>query len=246
MMTYPGENGRIAIMQPYLFPYLGYFQLMSKVDAFWLLDTAQFVKRGWMNRNNVFCQGEKTLFSIPVERARRDALIFERKYATEAPIAFRKLLLTLENSYSKAPYIENSCAMVEHARHRSIQNLEGADFTELTEFALRNCADHIGVTTPIKRISSLGLDTSLSGQDRIIAACQMIGAREYLNMAGGRDLYSDSDFESAGVKLLFLHQDLLPYSQGTPHFEPGLSILDAIAHVAPEDFPRLISAGTIV
>lgn len=244
-MSFSGEGGRIAIMQPYLFPYLGYFQLLYHVDAFWILDTVKFIKGGWMNRNALWVANSRSTFSLPLKRDSSSLAISKRQYSPSCVESLSKLKQTVGESYSTAAYCDAVCEILSNVQNECRRADDEIDFTDITEFALRKCASHIGVTTPIERISSLRLDSALSGQQRIIAACQKIGAREYLNMAGGRDLYSVPDFEAEGVKLLFLQQDLVPYDQGRQSFEPGLSILDAIAHVAPEEFEPLVSAGSL-
>ena len=238
---------RVAIMQPYLFPYIGYFQLAAAVDEFWLLDTVQFIRRGWMNRNNLLVDRQKTLFTIPVTSGPRDQAILDKTYnAEEAAKALFKLTRTIRTAYAKAPYTDDALRLVEgFARHLAHSD-QPANFTEATEYALRLCFGALGLTTPIRRISSLGLDDTLTGQERIIAACRAIGAQDYVNMIGGRDLYDADSFAAAGLSLHFLEPALPPYDQGHTGFEPGLSILDVIANVAPEGIRDMLNAARIV
>lgn len=236
----------VAIMQPYLFPYLGYFQLAAAVDEFWLLDTVQFIRRGWMNRNNLWFNDCKTLFTIPVVAGSRDQTVLEKSYHTdEAPKASLKLAKTMRQAYAKAANVETAAQLVEDFAQHLERSSVAADFTSATEFALQRCFDVIGLTTPIKRISSLELDQNLGGQDRIIAACQSIGAQNYVNMIGGRDLYDAGRFAAVGLRLHFIEPTLPPYDQGHDGFEPGLSILDVIAHVPPKDIRKMLDAAQV-
>lgn len=236
---------RIAVMQPYLFPYIGYFQLMQSVDCFLLLDTVQFIRGGWMNRNTLRVSGKRALFSIPVASAPSATPISDRQYAPTAAVALAKLQKTFEQSYTAAPNRRDAAKLIDDMRQSAEERASGADFTTLTEFALRASAMHIGVTTPIRRISELALSADLMAQDRIIAACQAVGASEYVNMAGGRALYSSADFADAGIQLFFLEPGLKPYNQAGASFEPGLSILDVIAHARPECFADLLEPASI-
>ncbi|WP_165929228.1 WbqC family protein [Shimia isoporae] len=233
-------------MQPYLFPYIGYFQLMAEVDEFWLLDTVQFIRRGWMNRNNLNSATGKKLFTIPTAQADRDAPITAISYAPDAGRAVKKLCATVGHTYASAPFKNQVLEILESVQTALEASNAGPDFTDVTELALQKCAHRIGIKTPIQRVSQLGLDATLSAQDRIVAACREIGARQYLNMIGGSDLYDAETFEQAGIELLFLEPALQHYDQGSSDFLPGLSILDAIAYVSPDAFPELISAGNVV
>lgn len=235
----------VAIMQPYLFPYLGYFQLAAAVDEFWLLDTVQFIQQGWMNRNALWINGRKTMYSIPVNKRPRINLISNKSYAPTASKDSLKLAKTMRQAYAKAANVETAAQLVEDFAQHLERSSVAADFTSATEFALQRCFDVIGLTTPIKRISSLRLDQNLGGQDRIIAACQGIGAQNYVNMIGGRDLYDADSFAAAGLRLHFIDPVLPTYNQGHDGFEPGLSILDVIAHVPPTDIRKMLDAARV-
>ena len=237
---------RVAIMQPYLFPYLGYFQLVAAVDEFWLLDTVQFIQHGWMNRNALLVNGQRTLFTIPVNKRPRLDTIANKVYGPNAVQDCTRLVKTLGQSYAKAPHVDTVIAIVQDFARHLAQTPQPADFTTATETALQSCLDAIGLATPIRRISSLGLDDTHTGQDRIIAACQTIGAQVYVNMIGGRDLYKADDFAASGIDLRFLRPVLPDYDQGLPAFEPGLSILDVLAHMSPDDIRKMLDAAQIV
>jgi hypothetical protein len=237
---------RVAIMQPYLFPYLGYFQLAAAVDEFWLLDTVQFIRRGWMNRNHLLVNARKTLFTVPVTSGPRDQPILEKTYNREEALkALDKLAGTIRAAYRKAPHRDTALTVVQDFARHLAQTPQPVDFTTATETALQSCFDAIGLATPIRRISSLGLDDTRTGQDRIIAACQAINAQEYFNMVGGRDLYKSECFDAARLKLWFLEPALPEYDQGTPTFESGLSILDVLAHVPPEDIRKMLDEAQL-
>lgn len=238
MKTPPSK--KIAIMQPYLFPYLGYFQLIASVEEFWLLDTVGFVQRGWMNRNNIIVDGRKHRFTIPVtSKSNRDP-ICNFAYSPEAKRAVRKLRMTVARSYSHAPFVSQCERILSDFSDRLDKQGDQVDFTELTEYALISVLQTIGLETPVQRISSLELPPELTGQSRIIAACKAIGASDYVNMIGGQELYDAADFEDASLTLHFLEAVLSGYHQtnapGT--FIAGLSILDLLAHLPAADIAK--------
>lgn len=232
-------------MQPYLFPYLGYFQLAAAVDEFWLLDTVQFIQQGWMNRNTLLINGQRTLFTIAINKHPRLGLIENKNYGPNAVKECTKLLKTLRQSYAKAPHVDTAIGIVQNFIHHLAHAPQPADFTTATETALQSCFDAIGLATPIRRVSSLGLDSKHTGQDRIITACKAIGAQVYVNMIGGHDLYRIEDFAASGVKLRFLQSVLPQYDQGLPEFEAGLSILDVLAHVSSENIRKMLDDAQV-
>ncbi|MCB2110932.1 MAG: WbqC family protein [Defluviimonas sp.] len=241
----PAAPRRIAIMQPYLFPYLGYFQLVSAADEFWLLDTVSFIQSGWMNRNSLCLNGVRTLFTLPVEAGPHEAPLTGRAYSPKALRALDKLVKSVRFGYARAPHVSALCDLLEAVRMPLAAAEAPVPFVDLTERALRLTLERIGVATPVRRISELGLDPDLKAQARLIAACRARRAGGYLNMIGGRDLYEASDFAEAGIELEFLEAVLPPYRQPGGGFEPGLSILDLIANCAPEEIRAMLPAARI-
>lgn len=233
-------------MQPYLFPYLGYFQLIRAVDEFWLLDTAQFIHRGWMNRNCLEVSGQRKLFTIPVNKRPRSDPITRQSFAPNAARECDKIAKTLRLSYAGSPYLHTAIALVQELGEHIACARKPADFTDVAEFALTRCMDVIDLSTPIRRLSSLGLDSTLVGQDRILAACKAIGVNTYTNMIGGRHLYDADAFNAFGINLCFLNPVLPRYDQGQAGFLPGLSIIDAVANVSPEGIREMLCAARIV
>jgi len=233
-------------MQPYLFPYLGYFQLIGAVDEFWLLDTAQFIRRGWMNRNCLEVSGQRKLFTIPVNRRPRSDPIASQSFAPNAARECEKIAKTLRLAYAGSPCLDTAIALVQEFGEHIARARKPADFTDGAEFALNRCLEVFDLRTPIRRLSSLGLDSTLVGQERILAACRAIGANTYANMIGGRHLYDADLFKSSGVNLCFLDPVLPRYDQGQAGFLAGLSILDIVANVPPEGIREMLRAARTV
>ena len=232
---------RVAIMQPYLFPYIGYFQLAAAVDEFWLLDTVQFIQQGWMNRNVLLVNGHPTPFTISVKKKPRNDIIANKVYAQNAVRDCVKLSRTLQQSYSRAPYLETALKVVDDFKCYLLSKGNTADFTAATKVALQSSFDAIGLHTPIRKISELHLDNTLTGQDRIVAACRTIGATKYINMAGGQELYDPYEFQKFNVDLQFLEPVLSSYNQATHLFIPSLSILDVLSFVHSDDIKKMIT-----
>lgn len=211
-------------MQPYLFPYVGYFQLMHAVDAFVLLDDVAFIKKGWINRNRLLVKGAAHLFTIPLAGSSQNKRIKDLELHPDSR-ARQKLLATIRQEYRAAPEFAHVFPLIEQVLFKAGQDLT---HTVLTSLELINT--YVGLPVPILRSSALIQPDQAVGQARIIAICQRLGAHEYLNMLGGQSLYSAAEFARQGIQLRFLQPTLTPYQQYSQAFIPGLSIIDLLMH----------------
>lgn len=219
-------RGSVAIMQPYAFPYIGYFALVEASARFVFYDDVQHKPRGWINRNRILMQGRDHLFSIPVSKASQNALI--QDVQLHEPEAFRTLFLhQLGQSYRRAP----------HARValRYVDDVLSAGHSSIAELAMHSvqCAcSLIGIEREFMRSSVSFADTrGLPRADRLIAIAHASGASRYVNSPGGHALYDPAYFAKRGVELQFVEAAMVPYDQvGTGSFVPGLSIIDLLMH----------------
>lgn len=206
-------------MQPYLFPYVGYFQLIRAVDVFVIYDDVNYINRGWINRNSILVQGKAKLLTMEIEGASQNRLI------NEIGVGGRnaRLLKTIRLSYSKAPYFRQVFPVVEDILDQEEKNL-----SRLLIYQLKKVCKYLGVA-PVWIISSdLKKDNSLRGQDKIIAICEGLGATHYINMPGGKELYDHQSFEAKGIELSFIQPLPTQYSQFGVEFLPNLSIIDVM------------------
>ncbi|AYA37126.1 hypothetical protein D3Y59_08705 [Hymenobacter oligotrophus] len=230
---------RIAIMQPYLFPYVGYFQLLHCADAFVLLDDVAFIKKGWINRNRILVNGAEHLFTIPIASGSQNKLIKDTHLHTDQKCR-RKVLTTIRQAYSTAPGLARFFPLIEHILLSS-----ETDLTTLVLRSLQLINDYVAAPVPLLRSSAIDKNNQLSGQGRIIELCKRLGATEYVNASGGVELYASSDFANAGIALRFLQPNLQPYPQGTTAFVPGLSVIDLLMHNTPEQARAMFGQGTL-
>jgi len=216
---------KLAIMQPYLFPYLGYFQVMKAVDQYVVYDDVQFIKGGWINRNNVLMQGEKKLFSIRLLGASPNRLINE----VEVDEDFDKFLQTMRSYYARAPYRDEVGAMLARICEYPDKNL-----ATFTQHSLEEILGYLSIGTDLVMSSGLQKDTDLKGQDKVLAICEELGAGQYINAIGGQELYSRDDFAAHGIDLKFLQTNPVEYRQLGNEFVSGLSIIDVMMFNSPE------------
>ena len=212
---------KLAIMQPYFLPYIGYFQLIAAVDQFIVYDNIKYTKKGWINRNRLLQNGTDTVFSIPLSKD-SDALdIRERQIAAD----FRrdKLLKQIAEAYRKAPHFTQTFAFIESI----VGDQERALFDFLHHALIQTCT-HLGISTEIRISSTLPIDHTLKGQAKVIALCAAVGANTYINPPGGVDLYARDAFLEKGIELAFIRPLPLKYVQFDAPFVPWLSIVDVM------------------
>jgi hypothetical protein len=210
----------VAIMQPYFFPYVGYFQLMAAVDHFVIYDDAQYMKGGWLNRNRLLYRGQAHWWTRAVQRADYRLPIFKRSYAVDRGTA--PLIAQMNSYYAQAKHFTTTSELV-----RPLLEYEETNVALYNERLLARTASHLGLTCSFIRSSSLDVGES-QAQGRVIRMCKALGATQYVNMIGGRDLYAAEAFDAAGIELSFLRPTLTPYQQFGAPFVPGLSIVDAL------------------
>lgn len=227
---------KLAAMQPYFFPYLGYFQLAHAVDEFVFLDDVTYIKRGYINRNSILLNGQPHRFSVPVRDVSQFRAICDHYYA-EAP---RKFLDLLRHAYHHAPWF------------RPVFDLAAGVFARFDEsVAVVNaesvavCFRYLGLDKSFDFSSRLDPGRTAAGDARLIQLCKNRGASVYLNAPGGRALYDPRRFVANGLKLGFIEPSLPEYPQKAPAFVPGLSILDVLMWNSPEQVLDMLGQGSV-
>ncbi|MEK0445055.1 MAG: hypothetical protein RLZZ399_376 [Verrucomicrobiota bacterium] len=212
---------KAAIMQPYFFPYIGYFQLIKAVDSFILCDNLQFTKKSWMTRNRFLLNGKDSFFMIPVRADDQTKQIRQRELA--ADYNPQKLLRSLQAAYKKAPFFKDTVPLIEKALTFPGRNL----FEFLYNSILETCR-HLLINTPFSKSSEYPVNEYLHKEERVIAICKSSEADTYINPIGGTSLYSKERFLKEGLTLQFLQSDPIHYRQFENAFVPQLSILDVL------------------
>ena len=212
---------KLAIMQPYFLPYIGYFQLIRSADLFIVYDNIKYTKKGWINRNRMLQNGQDAMFSLPLRKDADSLDVRERSLA--ADFDRTKLLRQLEGAYQRAPYFRQAFPLVERIVRYEESNLFGF----LHHSIARTC-EHLGITTEIRVSSSVPIDHGLASQDKVLALCQSVGASTYINTIGGIELYAKDAFSARGLNLTFIKSKPFEYPQLGDSFVPWLSIVDVL------------------
>ncbi len=220
---------KIAIMQPYLFPYIGYFQLMAHVDIFVVYDNLKYTKKGWINRNRILVNGKDEYLSMPIKKDSDFLNIRARHLAETVSQDKKKALNKISGAYKKAPFFDQTFLLLERCFNHSDENLFNFIFYSLNELKL-----HLGIETKIAISSEIPIDHSLRSQEKVIAICKAMGKDHYINPIGGTALYDKSEFEKRGIKLEFLKTNAIEYPQFNNSFVPFLSIIDVLMFNSPD------------
>jgi hypothetical protein len=212
---------RLAIMQPYFFPYIGYFQLIAAVDMFIVYDNIKYTKKGWISRNRMLQNGKDVMFSLSLKSDSDSLDVCKRELA--ADFNRDKLLNQFNGAYRRAPYFAQTFPLVEQIVRHEDTNL----FRFLHHSIVRTC-EHLGIATEIRISSGIAIDHDLKNQDKVLALCEAVGATTYVNAIGGMELYSKETFREKGIELKFIKSKPFEYAQFGDAFVPWLSIIDVM------------------
>jgi len=216
----------ISANQPYLLPYLPFWQLIDCADVFLVGDDYAYMKQSWIPRNRILVNGRVQYFRIEIEDQSCHRLISETRIL---PQVFPDKLRTLEMAYHKAPCFNEGYALAE--RIFTCKSLNLRDF--LTH-SIRQVCNYLYISTPIAFTSGVPGNSKLRFDERIYHFCSYYGADRYVNAIGGKALYSPELFRAHGLQLDFLHSRIQPYPQFGGEPVPGLSVIDAIMFVPRE------------
>lgn len=226
---------KIAVMQPYFFPYLAYYQLAASVDHFVFLDDVSFIRRGYINRNQILLHGKPFRFTLAVVAASQNNRIDQHRFAGE----HTQFLQQLRHAYRRAPYFEQIFSLVEAICRRPEQNV-----ARLCAASIEEVFKYLG--RPFSASFASSKPSLARGEARILDLCERFGADTYHNASGGRPLYSGDVFEEQGVRLRFVSGRFPTYPQvGQGSFVPGLSMIDVLMNNSPQAVDEMLSSGEL-
>lgn len=234
---------RLAVMQPYLFPYLGYYQLVAAVDTFVFFDDVNFINKGWINRNQILQQQEAYRFTLPLVKASQNRMINEIEIADFSK--WRKdFLKQIEFNYKKAPCFATIFPWLNDFLFLKEYTLVG----DLTADSVQSVANLLQLSTQFERSSQLKYRSEevQDGQSKILKICEMMGADNYINPKNGTDLYDIQHFTDKNIRLNFIYMDDIFYRQfQADKFVPYLSIIDVLMFNDIEQTRELLNKYTL-
>ena len=213
---------KLGIMQPYFFPYVGYWQLINAVDKYVIYDDVNYIKNGWINRNYILLNGQKHLITLPLDGSSPFKPIKETKIISKNVIK-EKLLKTLAQAYQKTPHFKDVMPIVENTIMHPSNNI-----TEALVYSIKSVAEYLNFKTDILVSSQIEKNNELKGVDKVLHICGILKADEYFNAIGGIDLYDKKIFSDNKIKLSFVRTGEFKYNQFNNNFIPNLSIIDVM------------------
>jgi hypothetical protein len=222
-------------MQPYLFPYIGYFQLINAVDRVVRLDSVAFNHRGWITRNRIVLNGREHMIGVPLEKASQNRMIRDIMVVADAGWK-TKLLKTIYYGYHKCRHFGEVYPLVESILAFGEMHISG-----LVRRSIEAINAYLGISTTIVPTSSGYNNDHLHAAEKIIDICRQEGATQYVNPIGGADLYDKEQFREHAIELKFLKTKQLRYPQAADIFIPNLSIIDVLMNTSGADMPGLLA-----
>lgn len=225
-------------MQPYLFPYIGYFQLMNAVDEFVIYDNIQFSKKGWINRNRILVNGTDAYITLPLKKD-SDYLDVKNRYLSDDWNSERKKIINrISESYRKAPCFTTVFPIIEE-----IINYENKNLFQFISNSLKQINKYLDITTPLIVSSTVDVNHELKSEKKVIALCKARHAETYINPIGGVELYDKEEFKNEGIELKFLKADNINYPQFKNEFVPFLSIIDVMMFNTKEEVKHYLQSS---
>lgn len=228
---------KTGVMQPYFIPYIGYFQLINAVDKYVIYDDVQFIKRGWINRNNILLNGQSFLFSLMLSGASQNKLINEIEVLTDQT----KFIKTIESAYKKAPYYDVVFPLL-----LEIINFNDKNLSQYIGNSISKIVDYLSIETELLYSSSIEKRKDLRAQDKIIDICKRLNTSTYINAIGGMELYDKDFFKKEDIDLKFLKSNRVEYKQFKNEFIANLSIIDVIMFNPVDDVKTMLNDYTLI
>lgn len=236
------DDKKLAIMQPYFFPYIGYFSLIQNTDHFVFFDTPQYIRKGWINRNRILnTKGEAVYFTVPVEKAARETPINQTLISQNANWQ-EKIFGQLTVYKKRAPHYMDVVELMREVIEKTYGNV-----AELAVASVIECCKYLGIDISYDVFSKMDLpELSVKESDEwALYITKEMGYGTYVNPPGGKSFFHSEKYTELGIELKFLQQELVAYRQLGQEFVPGLSIIDLMMFCKPQEILQMMDAYTL-
>ena len=232
---------KLAIMQPYFMPYIGYFQLINSVDQFIIYDNIQYTKKGWINRNRILVNGKDQLITLPIKKDSDYLDVVKRELSESWGKDKNKMINMIKSSYGKAPHFEETLELISKCLNNPEENLFKFIYDSII---LIN--SYLDIKTPITISSTIDINHTLKSQDKVLSLCKAQNANVYINSIGGVELYDKETFKQNGIKLNFIKSNPIQYKQLNNEFISWLSIIDVMMFNSKEQIQEYLNEYTLI
>lgn len=230
---------KLAIMQPYFLPYLGYFQLMAATEKFVVYDDVHFIKGGWINRNRILLHDQPHFITVPLQSASSNRRINEIRLAPHRKWR-EKMLKTLAQAYRAAPHFDSTYPLL-----RRVIEFPTEELADFLFHSLVRLKSYLNLPTDLVASSNRYDNEKLKGHERVLDICRQEKADVYVNAPGGRELYDAATFADHAVQLRFLASEAVARERSARRFDPSLSIVDALMFNSQPEIESLLGRYTL-
>ena len=227
----------LAIMQPYLFPYIGYWQLINAVDTFVIYDDVTYIKQGYISKNYLLANGNKQSFTLELMGASSNKLINNIIIGRNS----KKILKTIQQNYIKAPYFNEIFPILENILNQDEKNL-----AKFIGYSLQKISTYLNIDTKFIYSSDIEKDNNLKAEDKILDICKKLSVSHYINAIGGKKLYDKKKFKLENIHLNFLETEFVEYKQFKNDFVPYLSIIDIMMFNSKDEIKNMLGQYTLI
>lgn len=235
-------TGKAAIMQPYIFPYLGYFHLIEASDTFIFYDDVNYIKRGWINRNRIGLNNKAHRFTLPIKKASQNVLIKDTRVNLDKSWQ-KSFFSTLTQAYRTAPHFDATVALIEG----TFIDQEENTISSLAIRSIEHVYRYLEIKPNFIKSSVFSPETrGLERSERLIQITKKLGYNSYINLLGGKELYTKEYFRHHGINLNFIKSLDHSYKQHSDIFIPALSIIDILMFNDKEATKHLFHNFTLI
>jgi hypothetical protein len=226
---------KLAIMQPYFFPYIGYYQLAASSDYFVFYNDVNYIEGGWINRNNILSREGRTMFTVPLVKPSPNKAINEIHVQSDA--AWKdKFLKSLQHVYSKAPFFDAASGLV-----RTVIATQAETIDVLAAESIRAVFSYLSLPLRSYQSSERAYDRSADKVTKIISLARTFDCNTLLFPSGSKSLYRDEDFTPYGYTSFAVIPQVQPYKQFSPsRFEANLSMIDVLMFNEPGQIRKML------
>lgn len=234
---------KIAGMQPYFFPYIGYWQLIHAVDVFIVYDDGKMITNGWIHRNRILNTDRQTpsTISLPLKDKSVNHKIFEIERTIDVRNV-RKIIRALECTYNRAPHYEETMQLL-----RPLLTDEEPNMALYLTHCLQTICNYLGITTRFVISSTIDKTGLEHFMDKVERLGKTIGITDFINPIGGMEIYDKEEWKRHGLTLSFLHRrDSIRYQQFGEEFVPDLSIIDMLMFCSVDEIRKILDEYDIL
>ena len=234
---------KLAVMQPYFCPYIGYFSLIKHTDEFILFDIVQFIRHGWIERNRVLKQTGGTVYiQVPLVKHSRDTLIKDIQIRNTED--WKSKIRAQLSFYKKGNrYYKSVIEVIE-----SVFKNEYANIVQLNKDMLIAICKYLNIDSKIQIFSEMNLkiEKAQEPDEWALNICKTYGADEYWNPPGGKTFFDKTKYKDSNIELKFQQLKMPEYKQMTSNFEAGLSIIDVMMFNSPKNISNMLNDYNLV